>query len=430
MAFEDVLMSRPVSVVVPVVSSLAGALRRYVMSVLPTEFVKDFFIDTEIPMHRIMGRRRFRPMSRSQLSVRQLPLLTVKIETTADQSDFATGTTFWTSTRFLRDPTQLTRLIADDQNLRYAGYETERMVVRFGVSFTVETDLRASELMMYLRRSLPVGQRFYLNDIDITTEIPRDILRAIWSDMGLGDGTDPDEVSEFRDYLRRVTVGNVEQVVNSASGRLTYAFSYRANPLVNITGVPSMSVNREGNVVRNAQVDIPFEMDVEVPVAYAYRQEEALYNSDPYDANPFIGEEGGQAYFSAAFRQRLPENIEGELQLVFFTSVVTGDTDVMSPLAPDVTDLSASVDTRIKTLVDKLLDIDATKVRALLWLDGNTVPEDGWRLDLSNWSLSIDKPVLQPRQKYHFGVYADVSDIDKLAPRERRPQAGSPMFRT
>jgi hypothetical protein len=369
-------------------------------------------------------------MSRSQLSVRQLPLLTVKIETTADQSDFATGTTFWTSTRFLRDPTQLTRLIADDQNLRYAGYETERMVVRFGVSFTVETDLRASELMMYLRRSLPVGQRFYLNDIDIATEIPRDILRAIWSDMGLGDGTDPDEVSEFRDYLRRVTAGNVEQVVNSASGRLTYAFSYRANPLVNITGVPSMSVNREGNVVRNAQVDIPFEMDVEVPVAYAYRQEEALYNSDPYDANPFIGEEGGQAYFSAAFRQRPPENIEGELQLVFFTSVVTGDTDVMSPLAPDVTDLSASVDTRIKTLVDKLLDIDATKVRALLWLDGNTVPEDGWRLDLSNWSLSIDKPVLQSRQKYHFGVYADVSDIDKLAPRERRPQAGSPMFRT
>ena len=382
-------------------------------------------------MDRIMGRRRFRPMTRSQLSVRQLPLLTVKVETTADQSDFASGTTFWTSTRFLRDPTQLTRLIADDQNLRYAGYETERMVVRFGVSFTVDTDLRASELMMYLRRSLPVGQRFYLNDIDISTEIPRDILRAVWADMALGDGTDPDDVTEFREYLRRVTAGNVEQVVNSASGRLTYAFSYRANLLVNISGVPSMSVNREGNVVRNAQVDIPFEMDVEVPVAYAYRQEEALYGSQPYDSNPFIGDDGGhQAYFSEALRQRPPENIEGELQLVFFTSVVTGDSDPMNPLAPDVTDLSTSVDTRIKTLIDKLLDVDPNKVRALLWLDGNTVPEDGWRLDLANWSLAIDKPAFQPRQKYHFGIYSDVSDIDKLAPRERRPQAGSPMVRT
>ena len=427
MAFQDVLMSRPVSVVVPVVSSLAGALRRYVCSVLPADYLKDYFIDTELPFVHLAGRRRFRPMTRSQLAVRRLPLLSVKVETTADSSDFSTGTTFWTSTRFLRDPTQLNRLIADDQNLRYAGFETERIIVRFGVSITVETDLRASELMMYLRRTLPVNQRVFLNDIDIATEIPRDILRLIWTDMGLGDGTDPDEVTEFREYLRRVTGGNVEQVVNSASGRLAFAFSYRANPLVSITGAPSMSVNREGNVVKNAQVDIPFEMDLAVPVAYAYRQEEALAPVGDYDPNPFIGEENGSTYFSAAFRTRPPEDIDGELQLVFFTSVVTGDVDPATPLAPDVTDLSTSVNTRIKTLVDRLLDADPTKVRALLWLDGIEVPEDGWVLDLQGWTLTIVRPAFQPRQKYHFGIYADVSDIETLAPVVRRPQAKSPM---
>ena len=64
-------------------------------------------------------------------------------------------------------------LVVEDLHVHYGAIHAVR-----GVSFTVETDLRASELMMYLRRSLPVGQRFYLNDIDIATEMPPDIIRG------------------------------------------------------------------------------------------------------------------------------------------------------------------------------------------------------------------------------------------------------------
>ena len=63
----------------------------------------------------------------------------------------------------------------------------------------------------------------------------------------------------------------------------------------------------------------------------------------------------------------------------------------------------------------------------MLWLDGIEVPEDGWVLDLQGWTLTIVRPAFQPRHKYHFGIYADVSDIETLAPVVRRPQAKSPM---
>ena len=430
MAFEDAIISRPVSVVIPVISSLAGTLRAYVSSVLPQSYVKDYFIDTEVLITRIWGRRKFRPLTTSQLALRQLPLMTIKVEPTADQSEFASGTTFWRSTRFLQDPTLLTRLIVDDNGLRYAGYETERMVLRFTVSFTVETDLRASELMMYLRRSLPVGNKVYLNDIDVTTEIPREILRSIWNDLQLGDGSNPDDVTAFREYLQRVTGGNVEQQVNSASGRLTYSYSYRTNPLMTVGGPPSMNVNREGNVVRNATVELPFEFDVEVPVAYAYRCEETLAGDPFIPQNLVLEDMDGSAHFSASIRTRPPENINGELQLVFFTSVVTDRLSERTSIGSDTTDLSSSISPRINTLVHRLLEDTTTlQVEARLWLDGVDIPDTQWTMDMDTMQLTISSPAYQPQQRYHFAIYANVADIETLAPVARRPQVKSPMIK-
>jgi hypothetical protein len=416
--------------VAPVISSLAGALRRYVMSVLPTEYVRDYFIDTELPIVRFQQRRKFRPMMHSQLDIRKLPLLSIKVDSTADPSPFATGTTFWTSTRFLDDPTRLARLIVDDDNLRYVGYETERMVMRFQVSFTVETDLKAAELMMYLRRSLPIDQKVYLNDVDVATEVPMDVLRPIWTDMGLGDGTDPDDVAEFREYLTASTAGLVEQVTSSSTGRLVFAFHYRANPIVNITSVPSMTPIRDGNVVTKAQVDIPFEMDVMVPVAYALRQEQSLGSVTPINPTPFdIGDEGAGAYYSAQHRTRPPQTVADNLTLVYFTAVVTADVDPARPGAPDVTDLSTSVDGRMRAYIHALLSGGAQdKVEAKLWLDGDEIGA-GWEFDPATWALTIDKVAFQPRQKYHFGLYTDLSRLDELAPVVRRPQAPSPTFK-
>ena len=431
MAFQDTIFSRPVSVVTPIVSSLAGMLRQYVNSVLPQGYLKDYFVDTELPFLPRRNRRRFRPMSPVRIELRHLPLMSVRVEVTADQSDFATGTTFWTSTKFMRDPTQLGRIIGDDVNHIYCGYEIERVVVRFQVSFTVESDMKANELAMYLRRSLPVGQRFYLNDIDIATEMPPDVVRGVWSAMNMGDSKDPNNVEAFTEYMRVATQGNVEPLVNSANGRIAFAYSYKANPLMNIAGVPSVTVNRDGNVVRNAQVDLPFEADIMVPVAYALRAEIDL----PPEGDGLVGidignMDNGNAYFSAGVRMRPPLNVDGGLDLVFYSSLITGDPDPADPMGPDVTDFSAAIGDRSRALVSALLASGQTdKVEARLWLDGNPTDEACWEFDPDTWQLQISKPVLMSRQKYHFAVYADKTQMKSLVPEERRSQPPSPMIR-
>jgi hypothetical protein len=400
------------------------------MILIPQGHIRDYYIDTELPIFRSLGRRRlFRPMSKAQIVQRKLPLMSIKVEPTADSSDFSSGVTFWTSTKFLRDPTELTRLIADDENLRYIGYETERIVMHFGISFTMETDLKASELLMYLKRTMPIGYKFYLNDINIATEIPRDILRAIWSDMKLGDNSTGKDMEDFAKYLGRVSAGNIESVINSASSRQTFAYNAKSNLLVTLASPPTMSVNRDENVVKSAQVDIQFDVDLSVPISYAYRQEESL--GDPLSATPFdLNIENDKPYFSSAVRIRPPENINNGLQLVFFTSLVTGDINANDPNAVDKTDMSTSISTRIRYYINQLFTQGIEdSVVAKLWLDGNDVDDQSWEFDTTSWELDIKMPALQARQKYFFGIYADVSMLDKLAPIARREQPTSPMIK-
>ena len=431
MAISDYQLTRPVSVVTPVLSSLAGALRQYIEGLFPDGYFRDYFIDTELPTLR--RKRAFRPMSRSQLAQRKLPLLSVRTEATADASEYSTGLSWYTGNRFLQDPSQLHALFMDDHGLRYAGYHSDRIVVRFQLSFVVETEMKAREVMMYLRRVAPVGMKTFLNGISIASEIPGDLLRSVWKDLGFGDGSDPSQVAAFHHYLRSMSAGRIEQVVNSASGRRAYTFQYLSNLVMNISGLPAASSNRDGNVVRTSSVELPIELDVAVPMSYAYRQEarlEAPAGADSLDGAPEMGS-SGRVHFSFARAVR-PASTHGSLGLAHFTAIVTGEPNPAAPGAPDVTDLSGSIPPEVKAYVAWLRglpDAGAPTHRAMLWVDGREVTE-GWVFDWDTMALTIESRVLRYQYKYHFGIYADLEGYARTTPAAAgsRPPAPSPYY--
>jgi hypothetical protein len=103
---------------------------------------------------------------------------------------------------------------------------------------------------------------------------------------------------------------------------------------------------------------------------------------------------------------------------------------VNAPNAVDKTDMSTSISTRIRYYINQLFTQGIEdSVVAKLWLDGNDVDDQSWEFDTTSWELDIKMPALQARQKYFFGIYADVSMLDKLAPIARREQPTSPMIK-
>ena len=425
---SDHMTSRPVSVVMPVLSSLTGAVKNYLEGVFPRGYFKDYNVDSEMPLLR--RRRNFRPMSASQLANRRLPMMSVRVETTADSSDFSSGVSWWTGNRFLREATQLFPLIHDDSGLRYVGFHTDRIVVRFQVSFVLETDFKAREILMYLKRVLPVGQRVFLNGVHVNTEMPGDILREIWRDLGLTDGSDPAQVTTFHNYLRSVTAGDVEKTINSASGRAAFSFAYPTNPVMTISSTPTMSLNRDGNVIRSSQVDIPIELDLPVPMSYAYQQEAKIEpTAADLDLDSYIGGDG-KAYFGTAIAIRPASTIENRT-LSFFASIVTGEHDPEHPGVADVTDLSAHIPQDVQDYVDYLLTLPGgeSMVQVMVWRGPDLLPESYWDMTVPGWNLTVQREGLYYRHKYFVGIYCDLQAYRRLHMNPSgRPQAPSPYY--
>lgn len=423
MALSDYLVSRPVSVVTPVLSSLAGALRLYIESLFPSGYFADYYIDTELPTLR--QRRSFRPLSRSQLANRKFPLLSVRTEATADESEFATGVAWFTGGRFLRDPSVLRPIIVDDEELRYAGFQSERVVMRFQISIVLDTEMKAREVMMYLRRVAPTQLKTYLNDVTIATALPGDLLRAVWADMGLDTASTPSpaDVDTFHHYLRAVSAGRIERVINTATGRNAFAYHYHANPVMSITGLPSASTNREGNVVRSATVELPIQLDVEVPMVFGYQQEAHVGPDIGAADGPDFGPAGNGAFFSFTKIMR-PKSMRGSRGLAFFSAIVSGDVNPTSPNLPDVTELKDALPPDVSSYIAEQRLIDPARAEAVLWIDGDEVSA-GWSYDWSTGVLSIDAAVVRYRYKYHFGIYVALENFDTAAGHRTPP--GSPL---
>jgi hypothetical protein len=428
MALKDLLVSRPVSTVTPVVSSLAGALKVYFDGLLPAGYVKDYFIDTDIPITQLR-RTKFRPLSESQLSVRRFPLMSVKVDLSVDSSEFADPSTWQTGNAFLADPMKLLPMLRDDISHRYIGFSTDRILTRFQVSFTTETDLKAREIAIFLRRALPISYRVFLTGVVVTSEVPPEILRKIWADKGLGDGSDPAHWEEFHRYLRAFTGGHVERLVDASTGRNAYFFDFVTNPMMVVQGVPSVSVSRDGNVVRSAQVDIQLELDASVPMTYAYRQQADLAPDAPI---PEIGSgPDGSVFFGYSVLARPPANVDERRMLCYFNSFVTPDlqeSDVVSPRLPDVTDFSAFIGDDLKEFVASF-DVadrgDALAVR--LWTENAECDQAGYSFDWDSWELTILPDGLLYNHKYNVGLYVDLNDLRALE-NYPRPQAPRPYY--
>jgi len=422
---DDFIISRPLSSVNPILSSLAGALKEYILGNFPKNYIKDYYIDTELPYIRAL--RTYKPLSRSQIAMRKLPLLSVRTEVTVESSEFSLNDSWEKGNRFLRKPSSLNAIIKDDYNFRYLSFQTERIVVKFQVSIVVETDTKAREVLMFIKRVLPINRKTFLNGLHINSELPPEIIRHIWKDSGFtfnqSDIT-PENLDEFQYYLKAVSAGNIESCINSSTGNTSYSFFYSKNAVMSIDAI-NMNVNKDGNVVKNASVDIPITLDLEVPIAYVYQKDgsfDDIHNIDiPNDFS--VGENMNRPYFSFAKRERAPTTIENNLGLTFMTGIVTGD---LENKIYDETDLSLQVAPDVKTY---LASLGNEKKKYILWLEGNMIDSSQFIFNESDYILKIKTTDIRFNYKYYFSIYSDLHDYDITNKYNNRVKPASPFIK-
>jgi hypothetical protein len=428
MALKDLLIARPVSTITPIVSSLAGALKTYFDNILPSGYLKDYYIDTDVPLAQLR-RRAFKPLSESKLSVRRLPLMSMRVDLSSEPSEYNDPNTWYLGNAFIADPINLNPLLMDDISHRYIGFQHDRLVCRFQISFTAETDLKAREIAIFLRRALPQNYRAYLTSIVISSEVPPDILRKIWVDMALGDGSNVDDWEDFHQYLRAFTGGHVSKQIDTSTGRSAYFFDHVANPIMIFQGAPSVSATREGNVIRSSQVDLQIDLDIPVPMTYVYRQRAVIAPTEPPLPNIGLNPDG-TAYFGLSVLTRPPRNIDETRMLCYFTSIVTPnlDKDFLAKRENDVTEFGSFIRSDLKEYIEAIPEDDREVALGVkLWADNKECNENTYTFDWSTYKLTILSDSLLYNHKYSIGLYVDLGNL-RAFERYQRPQAPRPYY--
>jgi len=424
LAIEDVFLATPATAHVPVLSSLAGAMRSYIESKFPKGYFLDVNVSTETPQPSAglgagrSSRRRWGRLKMSNIDRPKLPMLSIRVDPTIDSSEFSSGTSWYKQNLYASHPGDMRRVLQDDQDLRWIGVHDERMICRFQISFVVESDLKAFELARHLKNVFPLGQRAYLNEVLLAAEIPAEILRHVWHDMEL-DPSSQEDRDRFDRYIRSYTDGFAERTVKGASGRMAFGYRYRANPLLTMEE-PNVNVERNGNVVSSATVDVQAVLDVPFPATFGYKQEAALSGTNPPLDRVDILQESGKIYLETAIVARPSVNADEYLRLMFFVGLVSTEDRTFTQ---DVTEMAEQAPPSLKAYVEHLAtkpDFSAL-FKPMLFRDSLPLPVQDFEFDHETWTLTIRQSGLRYNYKYHLGIYCDMGEYARLGFRPAGP---------
>ena len=449
---RTIYTSRPFGDTTSILGGAASALRQYIEGLLPTGYYRDFWINTEIPFYPGLSasqrRRRGRGTILSNVERKNFPLLSINIEPRADSSEFSTKSGFWRSTSFTHRPQTIKRFLYDDENHIYGGVETDRISTAFRVATVVETDLQAYNLQMLYKKILPNEIWMFLNDVDISVDIPGDILLVVWRALRLGNDFkstgDGSDLKKFERYISSSTHGRVHKVLNPRTGNSSFSWTYRTNIAFRIDSRPSVSIDRTGNVVRRAMVDFEIVFDYYTPLAFSLEtkgDDRALLpggnNVQSVSDIEDLGKVGGFASLGGAgVRWTTPSRYlpkwryggDHHLSLLYVCTFITGNENT------DVTDLSREVPRDVveylKHVRSKHMPSDPDTgnynnlIKIVVW--------EGYELHMrdhvgveNHLDRFIDTQIIEIKNtkkdhEHHVAVFADLSDVASFEDKTRR----------
>jgi hypothetical protein len=171
-------------------------------------------------------------------------------------------------------------------------------------------------------------------------------------------------------------------------------------------------------------------MDVQVPIAYAYRQDLTLTGTAL--TTPALGSLGDHAYFGVTVNLAPRTTIDGHLTLAYYVGLITGSPPPgIGPREDDVTDLGGSIPQSLKDYITHLLTKDSPSdyLRFVLMKGGAAVDPSFYTFDYSAWKLNLKWGGLLYNEQYYIAIYADMGEFASLAADGRgRAQAPSPYY--
>lgn len=297
-----------------VIGNITGLYKDFITSCFPKEYFKEIFITTTHVSNEQNGE--------DDVIKKRLPQLSIS-PGYIPSADETTMTPYPKWRRAFKPVFRDHRfsgreVFMNDEDEIYIYAIPYRMKINFETKIKVPTHMEKLDILFYVKQMFENGEKFYLNNKYLETEIPKSIIKALSAIKGF-NLEDEDDLENYFNYLKTYSTGYISKKKNLSTGNEKYSYRFPANILVIIEnggdadGRTSNKINMSDN---DNVIDFSISFEMWIPSNYVMQ----TVNLPVGDYSPDLSSE--RVGFDFTLQTR-PNRIRGEKTEIEFKTFIT-----------------------------------------------------------------------------------------------------------
>lgn len=246
-----------------IMSNVTGFAKKFIMDLFPDEFFKGCYITTSLAANEQAKE------VDDKILIKEYPYLSINPQYSSDIDNTSMGVMpLWRRGYYYGFRAENTRygykkIFLNDEDNIYISAIPNRNKFIFNFKIKVESYLHKIDLVHLLRHKFNSNDQFFYNHVLLESQIPNIIIKTIANIKDL-DLTKNDDIILLKQYLKKFSVGNINERIYTGTGLKTFSYNYVANILIIVETPPDIDNSMEKNNMSESANTIDFTLNMEL----------------------------------------------------------------------------------------------------------------------------------------------------------------------
>lgn len=401
---KEITLCKATTSLTSTISAVTSVMTTYFKSKFPEDYFKQTYISTSMAA-QVIGKDYYQ--------VQQRPYLFVQ-----PQFDLSNGvmnelplwhTASWYILNNMRENYQM--IFEDVESGIRIFTIPNRIKINFNTGIRLNTELQAWNCLNYIKQNFESTGFYYLNNVNISNEIPKFIIRNICQRLNWNINNKYDR-EKLQEYLLKHSFNAIEETIDMSTGNTSWFYNHPENILINYVDQATSDKTMRDRIVQLSQVNFNFTAEVWIPGHFLIE----LDKKERFNHFPLISERPDEFNKDTNFK---------------FTSIINVDyipyekqqkkLIVKRNFIPDVNveydqlDLKLVMPYGLMNIYNYLKNNDI-KLNDLfiidVYINGRMIDKSLYRIDYKDFILNTYNPMLNTT--YTVIIYADMDVFNKI----------------
>ena len=386
--------------------NVTALARDYLISLFPKNYIKSVYVDTMDLSEELED---------DDVIRKEKPILSIKPEFNIEMDATSVGRLpdWQYRNYFLFQNTSVSYvpIFGDVENNLYIYSIPQRQKISFDLSITLNTKMKALNTAVYLRERVLHKGYFYLNRVNLETEIPKNIIINLAKARNIDLNTDEGNI-ELMDYLNTHSNNKIVRKKHLSSGIYQYCYCFNVNVLTMFPETPQVDDGEsDGQIDKDFKVTSRLEFEFTCPFNYIFESGENFTISELDDDELACLLDDKIVVTPTISKPPIQKEDKKEMKLILWEGYIVENNIVdILELAPVMRESVKEVvkyckDNNKEELINELFNVE-------LYKDNYKLPEESYKFNWDTYELMNIKADIDAT--YFVGIYMDVKQTNDI----------------